>query len=427
MTALAHPLEGELHDSSMQPRLWVGGVELLDDLAEPWNRLCREAKADPFLFPEWIGCYLQAFEPETEVIVVAVFRGARMLAVLPLTRKRIWYRGLPLIELKGAANAHSVWFDILCVPGPEGEDALQRIWAYLRDLPGWHVLQLPRAPENGVGADFRVLSEQDGFLTVLDKCDESPFVPLSMGSNGKVNILSGTTSHFRQHLRRFGRLLENELEMKPRYARRTVINEEALGEFFSLEGAGWKGRNGTSILSCSATQQFYRRIARLNIRGVSVSLSSLSADGRRIAACFGVESGQVFHILKAAHDETLRRCGPGHLFTEALLKDCAYRGLREMSFGGKAEEYKMHWTANVRRTFNVFVFKRSLLASVAFFERRHLFPVLRRLWAANAPPAAQKSPKAIGGDLYLKARRQRSDPRLREHGPTATQSSTSLL
>jgi CelD/BcsL family acetyltransferase involved in cellulose biosynthesis len=393
MTALAHSLDRELHDSSMQPELRVGGVQLLDELADPWNRLCREAKAEPFLSPEWIRCYLQAFEPDTEIIVIAVLSGARMLAVLPLTRKRIWYRGLPLIELKGAANAHSVWFDILCIPGPDGEDALQRIWSYLRDLPGWHVLQLPYTPENGVATEFRALSERDGFLTVLDKCDESPFVPLSPGTNEKVNILAGTTSHFRQHLRRFGRLLENELGVKPKYVRRTVINEEALGEFFRLEGAGWKGRNATSILAGAATQQFYSRIARLNIHGVSVSLSSLSVNDRRIAACFGVESGQVFHILKAAHDETLRRCGPGHLFTEALLKDCAYRGLREMSFGGKAEEYKMHWTANVRRTFNIFMFKRSLLARVAFFERRHLFPVLRRVLAANAPLAARKAPR----------------------------------
>jgi CelD/BcsL family acetyltransferase involved in cellulose biosynthesis len=378
MTTLAHPLELELHHASIQPKLAVGGMELFDDLAEPWNRLCREANAEPFLSPEWIRCYLQAFEPDAEIIVIAVLCGESMLAVLPLTRKRIWYRGIPLIELKGVANAHSVWFDILRAPGPEGEDGLQRIWGYLRDLPGWHVLQVPCTPENGVGAEFRALSEQDGFLTVLDKCDESPFVPLSPGTNGKVNILAGTTSHFRKHLRRYERMVVDELGDKPLYVRKTGIGTEGLEAFFSLEGAGWKGRNGTSILSCAATQQFYRRIAGLNILGVSVSLSSLSINGRGIAACFGVESGQVFHTLKVAHDETLRRYSPGHLLTKALLEDCANRGLREMSFGGKAEEYKMYWTRNVRRTVNIFMFNRSLRAKVAFLERRDLFPVLRR-------------------------------------------------
>jgi CelD/BcsL family acetyltransferase involved in cellulose biosynthesis len=60
MASIVHSVGREPQGTFAQAELRVGGRELLQVLEKAWNRLCREAGAEPFLSPEWIGCYPRA-------------------------------------------------------------------------------------------------------------------------------------------------------------------------------------------------------------------------------------------------------------------------------------------------------------------------------------------------------------------------------
>lgn len=375
--------------------LQTGDIHLIDELAIPWERLCEESGAEIFLTPQWIRCYLQAFEPETKLVVISVWAGERLLAILPLTHKWIWFRGIRLLELKGAANAHSVNFDVLRVPGPAGDAAVIAIWQCIRRFRRWHVLQLPYFPEGGASQEVLNCAAEDGFATFTDVWADSPYVPLQPDSTGIVNIYRGTSRHFRHELRRFARLLESHGDATASFESVSYPQPQLLKEFFALEAAGWKGQRQTAIGSTPQTALFYREIVRFAAQKRIFRLYTLNLEGRMIAGCFGVDGIRTFHGMKLTHDEALRRCAPGHLLTQEMLKDCAARGLTEVSLGGKADEYKKHWTSNVHRNLNGFIFNRSFRSSIVHYEKRALFPELRKwqtrtkaLWTRQSAIAA---------------------------------------
>jgi len=356
----------------------IGGREQLDWLAPSWRQLCKKVGAEPFLSPDWVRCYLQSFEPTTELVVISVCAGEKLLAVLPLTRKWIWFHGIHLLELKGAANAHSVLFDVLRLPGAEGEAATTAIWQCLRDLPGWHILHLPYLPQGGPSQELLTYAAGDGFATLTDTCADSPVLRMH-NQVGQMDPHRATSSRYRSELRRGARRLEAELGGKPKLIRRTHADASALAKFYNLEATGWKGRQGTAIQSSPATSSYYRRITRVAERLGQFSLHSLEIDGRMLAACFGLEIGSHYHGLKLAYDESLRSCGPGHLILSAVLEDCARRGVGNAHLGGKMDSYKRHWTSETEPQLNGFIFNSSLRSQFVFHDSTCWFPALRRL------------------------------------------------
>jgi CelD/BcsL family acetyltransferase involved in cellulose biosynthesis len=379
MTSPANLLKLKLQPAPVQLELKAGGMELLADLAEPWNRLSREVKADPFLSPDWIGCYLSAFEPDAEVIVIAVLCGERMVAVLPLTRKRIWYRGIPLIELKGTANAHSVWFDILRTPGPDGDQAINCIWNYLRGLPNWHVLELPYVPEQGAARRLLQKAAAQGLETLIDPCAECPVMNLQVGADGHLDALGATSARFRHDLRRSARRLAEELGGEPQLRCWRKPGAEELQPFYELEAAGWKGSAGTAIQSAQDTRSYYRDIIQFAARNGYLLFHRFEVKGGVLAACIGVRAGSAYYGLKMAYDEGLRTYSPGHLMVRGIVEECAQACVARIVLGGKLDPYKKKWTSDTDPLVTALIYRPGLRSRIAFFERSRLFPAMRSL------------------------------------------------
>jgi CelD/BcsL family acetyltransferase involved in cellulose biosynthesis len=385
MASSTHLLELESHETSAKPEVRVGGVELLEVLGEAWNRLCQDAGAEPFLSPEWIRCYLRAFEPNSEVIVIAVLIGERMLAVLPLTRKRVWYRGIPLIELKGAANAHSVWFDILRAPGPDGDQGLSIIWDYLRNLTGWHVLEFPYVPEQGAARQLLQQAAEAGFETLIDPCAECPVVNLHVGVDGRLDPFATTSTRFRHELRRSLRRLAEELGTEPKLTCWRKPDTAVLQRFYDLEAAGWKGSAGTAIQNSQDTATYYREIIQLSEKNGHFFFHRFELRDRMLAACLGLRVGRSFYGLKMAYDESLRAYSPGQLMLRGIIEECAQASVSRIVLGGKLDTYKKRWTSETEPLVSALVYRTAVRSRVAFFGRSRLFPAMRTVleWAQS--------------------------------------------
>src|SRR5579883_1868706 len=379
MASIVHSVGREPQGTFAQAELRVGGRELLQVLEKAWNRLCREAGAEPFLSPEWIGCYLRAFEPASEVLLIAVLAGERMLAVLPLTRKRIWYRGIPLIELKGAANAHSVWFDILRAPGSEGERAVCLIWECLRNLPGWHVLEFPYVPEQGAAPQLVRQPAEEQFRTLIDACAECPVMHLQAGAEGELDPWGTTSTRFRHELQRNERRLAEELRGQPKLLCSRRPEAHVLQRFYDLEAAGWKGRAGTAIQSSADTRRYYRDLVQLAQENGHLRVHHLDLDGRMLAGCIGLRVGDSYYGLKMAYDESLRAYSPGQLILRGVIEDCAQGAVARIVLGGKLDAYKKKWTSHTEPLVTALAYRSALRSRVAYVSRSRLFPALRGL------------------------------------------------
>jgi len=355
----------------------VGGPELVRRLAARWERLCEEAGSPPFYRPEWIAAYLKAFETESQVVLMTASEGDRLVAVLPMVRKRAWFAGVPVWKLAGAANIHSSQFDILQSSCEAGEAAIPAFWNLLKGMPSWNMLELPLLPGNGAGMRLIGQASKDGYRTVSVRFNEGPILRLKKDGNGRLTWLHGTSSHFRHELRRYAKILARETGQEPILVRRTDPDRKALEQFYELEASGWKGQEGSAIQCTPQTRTFYDQVARAAAQGGYFCLHSLETNNRMLAAAFSLETRDGLYLLKIAYDESLYRGGPGQVLFHRILEESAERGIARLFFGGGNDPYKMKWTREILPNFNGYVFSPDLRSRLAF-RLRTLHPGIGR-------------------------------------------------
>ena len=357
----------------------IGGEEVIHRFADRWGKLCTEVHCAPFHRPEFIASYIRAFEPGSEIVLLTVSAGDRLVAVLPLVRKRCWYGGVPLVKLIGAANVHSSRFDIVRSADAEGEASIEAIWFLLKRTPGWQMLELPCFPESGACASLMAQANEDGYRTFASIAQESPILRMQSDNNGRLTWLGGASRHFRHELRRFAHVLEAETGAKPRITRWDYPDSVAMQRFFDLEAAGWKGREGSAIKCASETRTFYEQIAREGSEHGYFCLHLLDVNGVLAAGAFSVMSRDCFFPMKIAFNENLRRGGPGHLLLNSILEECAENGIAELCFGGGRDHYKRLWTQEIIPHFHGFVFATDIRSELAYQIRARILPPLIKL------------------------------------------------
>jgi CelD/BcsL family acetyltransferase involved in cellulose biosynthesis len=333
-----------------------GGVEIIEALAEEWRVLCEEGHCrEPFCRPEWVAAYVRAFAPHEKVVVLTARVGGVLRAVLPMIEERTHYCGIPVTKLHGAANAHACRFDLVRSAGAEGDAATAALWSYLKELPGWDLIEFPYVAE---GAALEALAEaarRDGFPVGQKESMRSPYLPLAWLASGDDPILYQATPRFRALVRRKRRQIEASGQLVLR--RITEADADALRVFYDLERSGWKGKEGTAIACQEDTQKFYDEIAHHGARYGYLTLFLLEFNGHAIAAQFGITHGGRYFMPKFAFDENYRQYGPGHLLIHEILRDCVQRGISEYDFTGPGAEYKAKWTSSTRLHSTVTIFR----------------------------------------------------------------------
>lgn len=365
------------HFKGVTAKAEIGGLDLVHHLTARWERLCDETRSPPFYRPEWIAAYLKAFEPESQVILMTASVGNRLVALLPMVRKRAWFAGVPVWKLCGAANIHSTQFDILRTPCEAGEASIPAFWNLLKRIPRWNMLELPLLSRNGAGLRLIKQASKDGCHTMSVQFNECPVLSMEKDEKGQLTWLHSTNRHFRHELRRYAKILAREMGEEPKLVRRMDPDRETLEKFYELEAAGWKGREGSAIKCAPPTRAFYGQIARAGTASGYFCLHSLETRNRMLAGAFSVETEDCLYPLKIAFDESLRRGGPGQVMFHRLLEDCANRGISRLFFGGKNDAYKMKWTTETLPNFNGYVFSPHFRSKLAF-RLRTLHPGIGR-------------------------------------------------
>ena len=364
----------------VRAQLEIGGEELIHQIGTRWRRLCAEVRSPPFYRPEWIAAWVRSFEPNSNLVLLTATAGDDLVAVLPMVRKKCFYAGVPVIKLIGTANSHSIHFDILRRTDVIGDLSLRAMWLLLSDTPGWHVLELPRFPEGGACKDLMALAERDGCLTQMVLVQNSPVLRFRIsGDGGPATPVGGPSRHFRHELRRFARVLASATGSTPTVRRCSDANPHLLNRFFELEQSGWKGREGSAINCQPQTRSFYRQIAKAGADNGYFCLHSLEANGAMAAGAFSIATRDGFFPMKIAHDESLRRGGPGHLLFKAIVAECAERQIPELFFGGTNEHYKTLWTQQTLPQFSALVFSQDFRSRVAYRVRKNILTPLGKL------------------------------------------------
>lgn len=314
-----------------------------------WHDLARGAP--PFLAPDFFALTAPLAGPG-DPLVAEAWQAEVLVGALPLL--------LEHKHLHALRSDHTPSFDYW--GASEGIDATWR--ALLADRR-WDVMTLKNVPASSALAQrLPELGERDGCPVVVRP-----------GANHYYFDLPGFESRlspkFLANLRRVARKAgEPELE------RLTHLTRSDFEDALSIEAMAWKGRAGTSIGSDPRVLHLYATLARLFGPRGRAALSFLRVQGKRVAMLLSVEDERTLYALKIGYDPSLAASSPGHLMVWLVARDAEQRGLAQLDFVGREDEWKRKWTHEFREHVSLIVYRRSARGLALYALREQVKPHL---------------------------------------------------
>ncbi len=307
----------------------------LDALADGWD-VVAGSSSTPMQRYAWVRSCAETSVAGGGLHIVAVGDVSRPAAVAPLVRRPgAWHR----LELLGLRVLQEP-MDFVAVDASALAclaDALARLGAPLA-LERIHgdSAAIPALREAFRGRGFVITRPALGWPGIA--LDEGPSEPEARLNAGR-----------RSDLRRARRIAERmgavtctiESPVLPDLGR-------SLEEALRVEAAGWKGDEGSALVSDTTRAAFYRRYAAAACAEGTLRLCFLRVGERIAAMQLAVEHGRRFWLLKIGYDEAFARCSPGLLLILETLRDAAARGLQSYEFLGAPEPWIRMWTKDIR-------------------------------------------------------------------------------
>ncbi|MCB2231297.1 GNAT family N-acetyltransferase [bacterium] len=288
----------------------------LESVRSEWAALQSQLPTpSPLRSFDYARLWYQSFAEPEQVRVFQISDAERSLGLFPMVVRRV--RGARV--LSGITNSHCLHGEPLVVPGQETAFSDHLIREMIAHKSDWDLIDhrftysfdrvRPVFDERGLSRHGLRFAQRTEPTYVTDV--EQPY----------EDFFKGLSRETRKKLRRSGDRLARMGEASYVHLR----DDDAVAAWdvlVTLEDAGWKGRNGTSIARCgSQYTEFYESFVRLLADNRVLHLFQLCVDGQPIAAAFGYLDGGTMHYLKAAYDENAHEAAPSNNLLRDVIQD----------------------------------------------------------------------------------------------------------
>ena len=296
-----------------------GELRLLSaaDLSEPafmaqWHRLiARAAEPNPFFEPWFLLPSLAQWGHADRVVTKAWFVDGDLAGLLPIVRSAAYY-GHIITHATGWLHDNAFCGTPLIAAGHEAAFWRTMLAHFDRSARRALFLHLPLLPAEGPAAAAldRVLAEA-GRAHYL-AADQTR--ALLTGSASPADYLAAAmTPKKRKELRRQrNRLAELGALTFERCDDASGL-ADWIGEFLTLESAGWKGKAGSALASAPETREFFTAALHGAAAAGRLERLTLRLDGRAIAMLVNFLTPPGAYSFKTAYDEDFGRFSPGLL------------------------------------------------------------------------------------------------------------------
>jgi CelD/BcsL family acetyltransferase involved in cellulose biosynthesis len=357
---LERPRDLERRLAAIHQVEWVEEPERFAELREQWDWLAARERA-PFGRHAWFWAWWNAFGAGGRLSICAVWRGKRLVAVLPL-----WREGG---ALRAMANVHTPIFQAPACDQPARHVAFA---AALRTAPGSIEIDGLAATDSVLSALVRD-SRGAGLVPLIESAHTSPIIDLE-GEFADYRQLHPTRC---RKLFKLGRKMQRDHDAEVTLLEAPSDLDRELDRAFELEAAGWKGAAGTAMASADETARFYRSVARAYEGLGELGVSTVVLDGELAAFDLCLLHAKRAWSLKGAYNESYRRLSPGNVLLLWEIERSYELGLDAVELLGDREDYKLAFSTSERehRRFRAYSRRPSSLARFAY--RRWARPMLK--------------------------------------------------
>jgi CelD/BcsL family acetyltransferase involved in cellulose biosynthesis len=349
----------------------VEGGERFAGLGEQWDQLAGP-EALPFDRHCWYESWRRAFAPGARLATCTAWRGDELVGALPM-----WLRRGDRLE--AMANVHTPAFRPLAAD----EGTLAALLGAAFRAPTRSVTLLPlRIDDPSLQAVERAATEC-GRRWLRERQQLSPVIDTQGTFDDWVRE---TKPRWHTQIPRYRRKMARDHTLEIALATEPDDLEAELDQGFHVEASGWKGRQGTAILSSPETAAFYRNVAEaFHARG-ELRLSSILLDGEAAAFDFCLLSGRRLYLLKTGYDERFRTYAPGLVLRLATVEHCFQEGLEAHELAGDDAPWKRKFSTSDWQYCAVRAYARSPGGNGLHAYRRWARPALARAYGLTRDP-----------------------------------------
>jgi CelD/BcsL family acetyltransferase involved in cellulose biosynthesis len=116
-----------------------------------------------------------------------------------------------------------------------------------------------------------------------------------------------------------------------------------LEQAFTIEAAGWKGRQGSAISTREELRLFFETYASLACKSGKLRLCFLCISDEPVAMQIGVVHANRFWVLKIGYDERWNRCSPGLQLAYETMRHMFDCGMDSYEWLGTNEDWLHAW------------------------------------------------------------------------------------
>jgi CelD/BcsL family acetyltransferase involved in cellulose biosynthesis len=320
-----------------------------DRFTAQWNALNAAAGDLPFLRSEFLAPALREFGTGTETLVTfGADDNYTAMGMLKRLRPGMWETFQPSQLPLGA---------FLLRKGTPVDGILDGL---LRALPGVAV---------AVG-----LTQQDP--AIVDRPADSVLVETLDYIETATLTLEGTFDDYwatrgknlRHNVKRQrAKLIEQAVALKLDVIDTPERVAAAIADYGRLEGSGWKARQGTAVGLDNAQGRFYCSVFETYCRLGAGRIFRYHFGDQIVAMDLCIESGGVLVVLKTTYDEKVNVVSPATLMRHEIMSRLFEEGrIRRVEFYGKAMEWHMRWTNDLRTLYHVNRYRWSGLKRLRF-------------------------------------------------------------
>lgn len=329
-------------------------LESLERLRPEWEALLAEySYSTTFSTLEWLVPWWRAFG-EGDRLRVLAFRddSAALVGIAPLALTV--FPGFPaplrLLRFMGDGSHDSDNLDLPVRCGREAQVSAALLGWMERSAKSWDFCELNTMPSNSLVGNQLLgdLSARSWKCVTSSKPQSVVEFPGSWES-----YVKGISSKERGKIGLRARRLEKKYRVQIRRCTEESELESCLQALFQLHAKHWQLRGLPGTLHAPARRQFYYELARALQARKRLEFWVLEADGKIVAAQFGLRHNDTVFSLQEGFDPDYSADSVGYVLRSQVLKQVISEGVRQYDFLGGTDDSKIRWGAQVKNYLNL--------------------------------------------------------------------------
>lgn len=352
--------------SHLEHRVLTDPAEV-ESLREAWNGLADTAGHNLYATYEWATSLWESHFEHRGVDFHVLSDGNALRGVVPLTRTRTEKLGIRLATLGLLTNAYGRNHNDLILGGDRHEAFL----ALLESLQEsrWDNLILGSILAGATQDMVHALHERGHYRVLSQPYVDSPYLTLT---GDWQTFLAGRSGNFRSDLQRKERRAA-ALGMRIRVLSQPEEVREALDSIYAIERQSWKESSGTSITTQALSQRFYEVFLPMAAARGWLHCVLLELSGKPAAFDMGILHGGKYYMLKTSYDQAWQDVSPGFVLRARVIEQLYRRGVAEHDFLGDPEPWKLRWTSEIRKHWNLYLYNTRRPAANLYSAAVNLF------------------------------------------------------